>query len=130
MGGGELAWQRHGDRRARQRQPRRQTRRQNRYYVTSLRTGAKALLRHGRDRGSIENSWHWPRVTQLKEDAHRYREANGVQIMATLRSLAKNALRLDGFWSITGGLAGLGHDIRGMQELLGWREAVQPQASG
>ncbi|MBD2551528.1 hypothetical protein H6G65_18480 [Microcystis elabens FACHB-917] len=35
-----------------------------------------------------ENSWHWPRDTQLKEDAHRYREPNGVQIMATLRSLA------------------------------------------
>ncbi|MFZ0409050.1 MAG: hypothetical protein WAM11_13200 [Cyanobium sp.] len=49
----------------------------------------------------IENSWHSPRDTQLKEDAHRYRETNGVQIMATLRSLAMNALRLDGFWSIT-----------------------------
>lgn len=103
---------------------------ETRYYVTSLRTGAKALLRHVRDRWSIENSWHWPRDTQLKEDAHRYREANGVQIMATLRSLAMNALRLDGFWSITEGLAALGHDIRGMLELLGWREAVQPQASG
>ena len=50
--------------------------------------------------------------------------------MATLRSLAMNALRLDGFWSITEGLAALGHDIRGMLELLDWREAVQPQASG
>jgi hypothetical protein len=34
-------------------------------------------------------------LTQLKEDAHRYLEVNGVQIMATLRSLAMNALRLD-----------------------------------
>jgi len=51
-------------------------------------------------------------------------------IMATLRSLAMNALRLDGFWSITEGLAALAHDIRGMLELLGWREAAQPQASG
>jgi hypothetical protein len=112
---------------------------ETRYYVfaertyrcdTSLRTGAEALLRHVRDRWSIENSWHWPRDTQLKEDAHRYREANGVQIMATLRSLAMNALRLDGFWSITEGLAALAHDIRGLLELLGWREAAQPQASG
>ena len=100
------------------------------YYVTSLRTTAKALLQLVRDRWSIENSWHWPRDTQLREDAHRYRESNGVQIMATLRSLAMNALRLDGFWSITEGLAALGHDIRGMLELLDWREAVQPQASG
>jgi predicted transposase YbfD/YdcC len=103
---------------------------ETRYYVTSLRTGAVALLRHVRDRWSIENSWHWPRDTQLREDAHRYREPNGVQIMATLRSLAMNALRLDGFWSITEGLAALSHDIRGLLELLGWREPAQPQASG
>ena len=73
---------------------------ETRYYVfaertyrcdTSLRTGAEALLRHVRDRWSIENSWHWPRDTQLREDAHRYRESNGVRIMATLPSLAMNA---------------------------------------
>ena len=93
--------------------------------VTSLRTTAKALLQHVRDRWSIENSWHWPRDTQLKEDAHRYRESNGVQILATLRSLAMNALRLDGFWSITEGLAALAHDIRGLLALLGWREPSQ-----
>ncbi len=73
-----------------------------RYYVSSLRTGAEALLQHVRDRWSIENSWHWPRDTQLREDAHRYRESNGVRIIATLRSLAMNALRLDGFWSALG----------------------------
>ena len=99
---------------------------ETRYYVTSLRTTAKALLRHVRERWSIENSWHWPRDTQLREAAHRYRETNGVQILATLRSLAMNALRLDGFWSITEGLAALSHDIRGLLSLLGWRE--QPQA--
>jgi predicted transposase YbfD/YdcC len=64
---------------------------------TSLRTGADALLRQVRDRWSIENSWHWPRDTQLKEDAHRYREVNGVQIMATLKSLAMNVFSLDEF---------------------------------
>lgn len=69
-----------------------------RYFVTSMRTRAKALLQHLRDRWSIENSWHSPRDTQLKEDADRYREVNGVQIMAMLRSLAMNALRFEGFW--------------------------------
>lgn len=103
---------------------------ETRYYVTSLRTSAKALLQHVRERWSIENSWHWPRDTQLKEDAHRYREVNGVQIMATLRSLAMNALRLDGFWSITEGLAALSHDIRGLLALLGWREPPQALATG
>ena len=80
---------------------------ETRYYVSSLRTGAKALLQHVRDRWSIENSWHWPRDTQLREDEHRYRESNGVRIMATLRSLAMNALWLDGYWSITEGLGPL-----------------------
>ena len=100
-----------------------------RYYVTSLRTAATALLQHVRDRWSIENSWHWPRDTQLREDAHRYRETNGVRIMATLRSLAMNGLRLDGFWSITEGLAALSHDIRGLLALLGWREPAQALSS-
>ena len=58
------------------------------YYVSSLRTSAKALMKHVRNRWSIENSWHWPRDTQLREDAHRYRKTNGVQIIAMLRSLA------------------------------------------
>ena len=103
---------------------------ETRYYVTSLRSSANALLQHVRERWSIENSWHWPRDTQLKEDAHRYREVNGVQIMATLRSLAMNALRLDGFWSITEGMAALAHDIRGLLALQGWREPVQALSSG
>jgi predicted transposase YbfD/YdcC len=50
---------------------------ETRYYITSLRAGARALLQHVRDRGSIENSWHCHRDTQLREDAHRYREENG-----------------------------------------------------
>ena len=74
--------------------------------------------------------WHWPRDTQLKEDAHRYREPNGVGILATLRSLAMNALRLGDFWSITEGLAALAHDIRGLLALLGWREPAQCLNSG
>ena len=56
----------------------------------------------------------------LREDAHRYRENNGVQFLATLRSLAINTLRLDGIWSITEGIAALSHDIKGMLRLLDW----------
>ena len=103
---------------------------ETRYYVTSLRTGADALLRHIGQRWSIENSWHWPRDARLREDAHRYREVNGVQILATLRSLAINALRLDGIWSVTEGIAALAHDIRGLLQLLGWRKPVVEQQSG
>jgi hypothetical protein len=103
---------------------------ETRYYVTSLRAGAKALLRHVRQRWSIENSWHWVRDVPLREDAHRYREDNGVQILATLRSLAINSLRLDGIWSITEGIAALAHDIKGLLRLLGWREPAGEQPSG
>jgi hypothetical protein len=42
--------------------------------------------------------------------------------MATLRSLAINALRLGGFWSITHGLDALAHDIKSLLVLVGWRE--------
>ena len=90
----------------------------------------RPCCRHIRHRWSIENSWHWVRDMPLKEDAHRYREDNGVQILASLRSLAINALRLDGIWSITEGIASLAHDIKGLLRLLGWREATAESPSG
>jgi len=95
-----------------------------RYYVSSLRTSPQALLRAIRRRWSIETSWQWVRDVPLREDAHRYWEFNGVQILATLRSLAINALRLEGIWSITG-MAALAHDIAGLLTLLGWRPAEE-----
>ncbi len=95
---------------------------ETRFYVTSLQTGAYDLSWHVRDRESIENSCRWPRDTQLDEDAHRYVERNGVQVMATLRSLVMNALRLGVFWSITYGLDALAHDIKVLLELLGCQE--------
>jgi predicted transposase YbfD/YdcC len=81
---------------------------ETRYYVTSLRTSAKAMLRQVRYWWSIENSWHWVRDVALREDAYRYREVNGVQIVAMLRTMAINALRLNGIWSVTEGDHGLG----------------------
>jgi hypothetical protein len=72
-----------------------------------------------RDRWSIENSLHWSRDTKLDQDAHHYREVNGVQIMPTLRRLGRKALSLDGFWSITEVPATLAHGIRGILALQG-----------
>jgi hypothetical protein len=40
-----------------------------------------------------------------------------------------NALRLDGFWSITEGLTALAHGIPGLLALLGWREPDQERSS-
>jgi hypothetical protein len=52
-----------------------------------------------------------------------------VQILATLRSLSMNALRLEGFWSITEGLAALAHDIPGLLVLPGCHEPAQALSS-
>ena len=65
------------------------------------------------------------RDVPLREDAHRYREDNGVQILAARRSMAINALRLEGIWSITEGIAALAHDIKDLLRLLGWRPAAE-----
>ncbi len=78
-------------------------------FLTSLRTTAEALLQLVRDRWSIEG-WHWIRDTQLHEDAHRYR-GNGAGVMATLRTVAMNLLRLAGFRSIRADLQAVMHDI-------------------
>ena len=103
---------------------------ETRYDVSSLRTSAKGLLQHVRNRWSIENRWHWVRDVLLREDARPYRENNGVQILARLRSLAIHALRLEGIWSITEGIAALAHDIRGLLRLLGWRETAEGEPQG
>ncbi len=78
---------------------------ETRYYVTSLRTSAKALLRQVRNRWSMENSWHWVRDVTVREDEQRHRETNGVQIVAMLRTMEINSLRLNGIWSVKEGIA-------------------------
>lgn len=96
------------------------------YFLTTLRTSPKALLRLVRQRWSIENQWHWPRDTQLGEDAHRYSQRNGVQVLALLRTLALNLLRSNGFHSIRAGLMAVAHDI---SRMLGWF-GVSPRETG
>lgn len=54
-----------------------------------------------------------------------YWENNGVQILATLKSLAIKVLRLEGIWSITEGIAALAHHIKRLLHLLGWWEPAQ-----
>ena len=68
--------------------------------------------------GSRENSWHWVRDVSLRKDPHRNREGNGIQILATMRSLAIKTLRLDGIRSITERIAEASHDTKGLPGLL------------
>jgi predicted transposase YbfD/YdcC len=90
------------------------------YFITSLRTSAKALLRLVRQRWSIENQWHWARDTQLREDAHRYADRVGMPLLSFLRTIAMNLLRISGFRSIRAGLQRVAHDIQGMLALGGF----------
>jgi hypothetical protein len=100
---------------------------ETRCYVTSLRTTAKALLQHVRDRWSIENSWHWVRDTQLREDAHRYRERNGEQVLAGLRTVVLNLLCLNGFHSIAEGLGAVSHNVALLVRLMRCHVQEGPQ---
>jgi predicted transposase YbfD/YdcC len=93
---------------------------ETRYYVTSMRTTAKAMPQHVRDRWSIENSWHRVRDTHLREDAHRYRQRNGVQVLARLRTVALNLLRLNGFHSIADALGDVSHNVECLLRLMHW----------
>ncbi len=103
---------------------------ETRYYVISLRTSAKALLRQVRNRWSIENSRHWVRDVTLRADAHRFQETNGFQIVAMLRTMAINSLRLNRICSVTVGFAALAHDIKRLLMLLGWLEPAEPNPPG
>jgi hypothetical protein len=50
------------------------------YFLTTLRTSPRAMLRLVRQRWSIENEWHWVRDVQLGEDAHRYANRVGAPL--------------------------------------------------
>ncbi|MCP9928368.1 ISAs1 family transposase [Cyanobium sp. CH-040] len=63
------------------------------YFLTSLRTVPKALLRLVRQRWSIENEWRWFRDVHLGEDAHRVAHRVGAPLFAPLRTVVMNLLR-------------------------------------
>ena len=89
------------------------------YFLTSLRTAPKALLRLVRQRWSIENEWHWVRDVQLGEDAHRYANRIGAPLFSVLRTVVLNLRRRAGFRSIHDGQQELAHDISRMLALTG-----------
>lgn len=94
------------------------------YFITSLRTAPKALLRLVRQRWSIENEWHWVRDTQLGEDAHRYANRVGAPLFSFLRTVMMNLLRSAGYRSVHAGQQELAHDISRMLALGGMNAAM------
>jgi hypothetical protein len=83
-----------------------------------------------RNRWSIKNSWLLLRDVKLREDAHRFPEANGVRIVAMFNIMAINALRLEGIWSVPEGIAALAYDVKGLLRLLGWGEQASSKPFG
>ncbi len=64
-----------------------------RYYITSLASNAKCVLRARREHWSIENSLHWVLDIAFREDESRIRKGNGPQNFAVLRHIALNLLK-------------------------------------
>jgi predicted transposase YbfD/YdcC len=90
--------------------------------VTSL-TGDQAhparIAAHLRGHWQIENRLHWVRDVTYREDASHVRTGNAPRVMASLRNLAINALRLAGHTTIATGLRHTARDFTRPLALLG-----------
>lgn len=64
-----------------------------RYFISSLESNAKLLLRAVRTHWEIENKVHWVLDIAFREDESRIRKGNGAQNFAVLRHLALNLLK-------------------------------------
>jgi predicted transposase YbfD/YdcC len=63
------------------------------YFISSLRSDAKALLNAVRTYWGIENKVHWILDITFREDDCRIRKGNGAENFAVLRHIALNLLK-------------------------------------
>lgn len=92
------------------------------YAITSLPPeAADAATLAGLLRGhwGIENRLHWIRDTAYNEDTSQIRAGHGAHVMASLRNLAINILRLNGHTNITAALRHYGRDPQRAVKLTG-----------
>jgi len=92
------------------------------YVITSLPpelAGAKELANLIRGHWGIENRLHWVRDTSYREDASQVRTGNAAHVMASLRNLAINILRLAGHTNISATLRALDHEPETVRQLTG-----------
>ena len=66
---------------------------ESRYYISSLDSDAKRLLKATRGHWGIENSVHWVLDIAFREDDSRVRTGNAPQNLAVLRHMALNLLK-------------------------------------
>lgn len=64
-----------------------------RYFISSLKSDAKLMLRAVRTHWGIENKVHWILDITFREDDSRIRRGNGAQNFAVLRHIALNLLK-------------------------------------
>lgn len=77
------------------------------YAITSVPrklADAATLLRWWRGHWGIENRLHWVRDVTFDEDASQIRTGTGPQVMATIRNLTINLLRLENVTNIAAAL--------------------------
>lgn len=68
--------------------------------LTAHEAQAKHLAAYTRGHWGIENRLHWVRDVNYAEDVSRVRSGNAPQVMAAIRNLAINLMRLSGFDSV------------------------------
>lgn len=66
---------------------------EKRYYLSSLKVGAKEMSKAIRSHWSIENSVHWVLDVTFNEDKSRIRKGNGPENMGIVRHMVLNLLR-------------------------------------
>lgn len=67
--------------------------RETRYYISSLKLGAKEIGKYIRNHWSIENKLHWVLDVRFKEDYCRVRTDHGAENIAIIRKIALNLIR-------------------------------------
>ncbi len=97
------------------------TTRQVRYAITSLgtHTPADRLLQLVRGHWRIENGLHYVRDVTMGEDGSQVRTGSAPQMMAALRNVALNILRLSGATNIAAAIRNVAWQPNGALRLLG-----------
>ena len=95
--------------------------RQVRYGITSLGTQVSAvrLLRLMRGHWGIENRLHYVRDFTMREDGSQVRTKSAPQVLAALRNLVLNILRMSGATNIAATIRNIGWQPDGALKLLG-----------
>lgn len=67
---------------------------EKRYYISSLSSSAKSILKYTRQHWGIENQLHWVSDMSFNDDQCRIRKGNAPKNMAILRKVALNLLNI------------------------------------